>query len=298
MAVAASAACVVRAPADTNDEIATHAVNKLIAYADTLTFDLSQQLVAAEAIVRGMFQERPVHPAVQRLPRDFLEEKTATGPENSTYLCYRRTPVRYVMEDAEIEDGIKCVVWCWNGSGVGHSKVHCARVLLPEPTMCLADECDIKIECIHPSGTESSDDDLGADAAATADLQNTHAIGTPSEMLEQARLILPLQRLPYRIVHQRLLDAIELHNNLDATLCGRASSVSHGPPRIAENVDATFADDSRDRETHDDIGPEPAGPRYQSSGNNDPDVRDEVVDTERFSSAQVHVRKLETPQEP
>jgi hypothetical protein len=91
--------------------------------------------------------------------------------------------------------------------------MHSERRIRTESTPRLPNEFDVEIEGVHTTGTETSHDDLGADAAPAPDLEDTHAFDPTSESLEQRSFVMPLQGTSHRVVHQGLLDPIELHDN-------------------------------------------------------------------------------------
>jgi hypothetical protein len=158
-----------------------------------------------------MFEKYPVEPAVQGTACDLFKKEAASGPEHTTHLRHRPTPIGNMMNDPEIEDCIEPIIVHSDGSHIADTELQPILPIRRQPAPRPFHHVWIKIECVHFPRGEPLEDDLSAHTSTAPDFQHAHPFGASTQSLEEARLITLLEHGSHRIIHQSLLESIQEH---------------------------------------------------------------------------------------
>ena len=72
----------------------------------SVTRQFGSEFVRLEPVFTRMDRERAEHPAVQHVAGDLLEQQQAAGSQHARNLGERLLPVRHVVDDPEVDDGV------------------------------------------------------------------------------------------------------------------------------------------------------------------------------------------------
>jgi hypothetical protein len=142
----------------------------------------------------------------------FLGVEAPAGIEHPADLAERRAPVRHVVDDPEVEDGVVRGVRRVDPLDVADPEPHPLAAAREAPAREL-DHLRVEVEGVDARRAEAVEDQLDAHAAPAAHLQRGAAVEA-SAQLEQARgLEAALDRGANRVVHHQRLDRIEQHGS-------------------------------------------------------------------------------------
>ena len=162
---------------------------------------------------RGCSRKGSVRPALQRVAGHLLEQEATTQPQHTPNLGYRGSPIRQVVDDAEIEDRVELAIGGRDMRRVADKQPHLAVPVASQAWGCTADHVRVEIERGNVGSIEVAQQDLGAETSATADLEHPLAVHATTQPFEERRLEAPLQQRPQRVIHERLFNAVELHTS-------------------------------------------------------------------------------------
>lgn len=138
------------------------------------------------------------------------------------------------MDDAEVEHRVVAGIAGLDG-GVTHPQPD-ALAVARETVSGSGHHVGIDVEAVDGGRPEARQDDVGADAPTAADLEHPSSGDAPAEKLEEDSLVAALQRSAHRVVHQRLLDQVELHDMVPGSGSTQPSGRSGGAARSGGTV--------------------------------------------------------------
>jgi D-aminoacyl-tRNA deacylase len=191
------------------------------------------EFICLEPVFARMHGECAKDPRVEHVTGDFLEQQKAAGSQHAGDLTERLLPVRNVVNDPEIHDGVHGSRWQLDVAHIADRQRHRAIV---QSSLREFDHGLVEVECRHIGSAETIEDDFGAHALATADFEHVLPRQVAAgQSLEPRRLAMVLMCRPYRVVHQCAFDGVELHGG-DDTPMGYRPKVYVGPRMAASAV--------------------------------------------------------------
>ncbi len=165
-----------------------------------------------EAAGVRVFGEGTQHPCVEDVTGGLLEEKPATGTEHPSDLADRVLPLPDVVEDAEVDDGVKRSGRMGYRRGASGAEPHLLRGTFTEPPFGTVDYGRVKVEGGDAPGAEPVEQDFDAYAATAADLQDLRVAQLAvAELGEPGGLLVVLMRAADGVVHGQPFNGVQLH---------------------------------------------------------------------------------------
>ena len=160
-----------------------------------------------------MLEEPPGYRMDDEGPKDLFGVELPTRPEHTMHFRHSPPPIRNMMDGTEVDDRIIRGVRGRYRARVAHPQSN-PRTVPGKPSSGQADHPGIEIERVDRIGAEELEDELGADTAAAADFQGSPAADRATHLKQTSRLKVPLEGRPHRIVHERVLEAVQQHLSL------------------------------------------------------------------------------------
>jgi hypothetical protein len=166
--------------------------------------------VCVKPIIPWMVEEPARDWVVYEGPQDLLRVEHATRLEHALYLAERQSPLRYVMDDAEVEDGVVGRSRYWNRRRVPHPEAN-PRSSRAQPLAGARNHPRVEIEGVNGIGTEHVENEACSHPTAATELERPPARHWTAHAQQAARLKVPLERRARRVVHERKLKAVQQH---------------------------------------------------------------------------------------
>src|SRR4051812_19011682 len=175
----------------------------------SVTRQFGCEFICLEPVFARVHGECAKDPRVEHVAGDFLEQQQAAGSQHAGNLAERLLPVRNVVNDPEIHDGVHGSRRQLDVANIADRQRH--RTIV-QSSLREFDHGLIEVECRHIGSAETIEDDFGAHALAAADFEHVLPRQVAAgQSLEPRRLAMVLMRRPDRVVHECTFDGVELH---------------------------------------------------------------------------------------
>lgn len=196
---------------DSEDEPAGVSFLPSVSQGDSPQRELGGELLATEAILSRMVGEGPRRPRIENPASQLMEEEPPSGPQHTPDLRDRALPVRNVMDDPEVEDRVERLILGVDGRDISDAQLDSIGHETGKPTTRFLHHVRVEVDGSYVRCAELGEDDLGADTSTAADLEHVAPIDRSAQPAEERCLMSTLPTGANRIVHQDLLDSVQLH---------------------------------------------------------------------------------------
>ena len=174
--------------------------------------ELLSELSGLEAVGSGVLGEGAQNPTVENMARNLLEQQTPTRTEDPRDLGDGLLPLRNVVDDPKVDDGVERSGRVSNLGGVAGAEPDGLCGTIPQPPLGTFYHRRVKVEGGDMPRPEPVEQYLNPDAAAAADLQDIRAAQVAvAQLSKPGRLPVMLVGSANWIVHCQPLNRVELH---------------------------------------------------------------------------------------